>query len=78
MICGCVLIKICHMENVMAEEIVDLLDETGKKLGKIKKSLAHQNGAWHRVVHIWILNSKGQLLIQKRSKEKSLDRKSVV
>ena len=59
------------MENVMAEEIVDLLDETGKKLGKIKKSLAQQNGAWHRVVHIWILNSKGQLLIQKRSKEKS-------
>jgi len=33
--------------------------------------LIHRDGDWHRSVHIWILNSeKGEVLIQKRSKQK--------
>ncbi|MCJ7772663.1 MAG: NUDIX domain-containing protein [Desulfobacterales bacterium] len=30
----------------------------------------HQEGAWHRSVHIWVLNDKDELLIQQRSLEK--------
>ena len=53
------------------EELVDLLNANGEKIGVVEKSEAHKRGLWHRVVHIWILNSNRQLLIQKRSKQKS-------
>jgi isopentenyl-diphosphate delta-isomerase len=28
---------------------------------------AHRNGLWHKTVHVWIVNNKGNLLLQKRS-----------
>lgn len=50
------------------EEYIDVLDGSGNPTGKQElKSLAHKNGDRHRVVHIWILNPKGELLIQRRS-----------
>eukprot|EP00304_Pavlova_gyrans_P010470 CAMPEP_0206054326 /NCGR_PEP_ID=MMETSP1466-20131121/37775_1 /ASSEMBLY_ACC=CAM_ASM_001126 /TAXON_ID=44452 /ORGANISM="Pavlova gyrans, Strain CCMP608" /LENGTH=212 /DNA_ID=CAMNT_0053429527 /DNA_START=135 /DNA_END=770 /DNA_ORIENTATION=- len=30
----------------------------------------HRDGDWHRSVHVWIVNSKGELLMQKRSPHK--------
>ena len=36
------------------------------------KSLAHKNGSWHRVSHIWIYNSKGEMLIQHRNHDKEI------
>ena len=57
----------------MAEERLDVLDESGKNTGAtISKKDAHLKGAWHQVVHIWIYNSKGEVLLQKRSAEKEL------
>lgn len=53
------------------EELVDLLNENGTKIGVIDKKEAHKKGLWHRVVHVWIMNSKNELLIQKRSCQKS-------
>lgn len=55
-------------------EFLDILNEKGEALG-VKKSReeAHEKGYWHRVVHIWIMNSKGQILIQKRSAKKISD-----
>lgn len=53
----------------MAEELFDILDENGKLTGKTKpRSQVHKDGDWHKTVHTWILNSKGQVLLQKRSK----------
>jgi len=50
------------------EEYLDVLDESGNKTGKKElKSKIHAKGLWHNSAHIWILNSKGQLLLQKRS-----------
>lgn len=52
-------------------EQFDVLDEEGNKTGQIKdRNLVHKDGDWHRSVHVWILNSRGQLLVQKRAPQK--------
>lgn len=52
------------------EEIIDLLDEKGKVIGEVSKEKAHKSGLFHRVVHVWILNDKNQILVQRRAKAK--------
>lgn len=58
----------------MADELVDVLDPvSGKLTGKsVLKSVAHSLGIWHPAVHVWIYNSKGEILLQHRSKQKNL------
>jgi len=52
-------------------EYFDVLDENGIKTGAIKpREEVHRDGDWHRAVYVWILNSKKELLLQKRSPEK--------
>lgn len=34
------------------------------------RGLVHADGDWHRSVHIWLHNSKGELVLQKRSASK--------
>jgi len=52
-------------------EILDILNEKGEKIGVTKeKDQVHIDGDWHRAVHIWFINPKGELLIQRRSKTK--------
>ena len=52
-------------------EFIDVLDENGKKLGIVRnRELVYKNGDWHRTVHVWLLNSKHELLIQKRASNK--------
>lgn len=49
-------------------ELIDVLDEHGKPTGKIKtRSEVHRDGDWHRTVHVWIINSKHELLLQRRA-----------
>ena len=51
----------------MAEEYFDVLDEQGNKTGKSKpRSAVHRDGDWHKAVHIWIINDKGEILLQRR------------
>lgn len=53
------------------QEFFDELDEFGTPTGKrITRQDAHRFGVWHRSVHIWIVDSKGRLLLQKRSMSK--------
>lgn len=52
-------------------ETLDVFDENGKVTGEKKlKTEIHRDGDWHRSVHIWIINPKQELLIQKRSPKK--------
>ena len=52
-------------------EYVDVLDEKGKKTGQTKpRSAVHRDGDWHGGADVWLLNSKGELLLQLRSKTK--------
>ena len=48
-------------------EYFDILDENGNKTGRIKlRSEVHRDGDWHKAVHIWIVNDKGEILLQRR------------
>jgi len=55
----------------MLTELFDVIDKNGNKKGiqKTKKEL-HEQGLWHEAVHVWIFNSKGEMLLQKRAKDK--------
>lgn len=58
-------------QKMSAEEQIDVLDEKGNKTGKVvSKTEVHKSGLWHRTVHVWFLNSKNQLLLQRRAKQK--------
>ncbi len=53
------------------EEYFDVLDENGNLTGeKRTRSEVHSKGLWHKAVHIWVVNDKGELILQKRSHEK--------
>lgn len=57
----------------MADELIDICDESNNLINIQKlKSEAHKEGLWHRATHIWIYNSKGEILLQLRAKEKPL------
>ena len=49
-------------------ELWDILDEHGKLTGRaVERGRPLKDGEYQLVVHIWIRNSKGEYLIQKRS-----------
>ena len=52
-------------------EYLDILDNNGKKTGEIKlRTEVHRDGYWHKEVYIWIVNDKGEILLQRRSPKK--------
>jgi isopentenyl-diphosphate Delta-isomerase len=53
----------------MLDNII-LLDENDNEIGAEEKIKAHKNGKLHRAFSIFILNSKGELLLQQRAKNK--------
>ncbi|MBI2579978.1 MAG: NUDIX domain-containing protein [Candidatus Aenigmarchaeota archaeon] len=55
------------------EEYFDVVDENDNVIGKASRKECHSNPKLiHRGVFVLILNSKGQLLLQKRSMKKDL------
>ena len=52
-------------------EYFDILDENGNLTGKTKlRSEVHRDGDWHKAVHIWVFNRKGEVLLQRRAANK--------
>ena len=52
-------------------EYIDIFDENNNPTGEVKeKAKAHEDGNFHRTAHIWIINDKMELLLQKRSASK--------
>ena len=52
-------------------EYIDIFDENNNPTGIVKeKKQAHEDGDFHRTAHIWIINDKNELLLQKRSASK--------
>ena len=52
-------------------EYIDIFDENNNSIGAIKeKQQAHEDGNFHRTAHVWIINDKNELLLQKRSASK--------
>ena len=52
-------------------ELIDIVDENNEITGQVEdRMVAYEKGLWRRVVSCWIINEKGELLIQKRSEKK--------
>jgi isopentenyl-diphosphate Delta-isomerase len=59
------------MSQVLAtEEFVILVDESDRQIGTTEKLQAHLEGKLHRAFSIFVVNGKGELLLQKRAKAK--------
>lgn len=55
------------------EEYFDVLNEKGEYVGKVEtREKCHKEGLWHKAVVVFIINSKEQVLLQKRSVNKKL------
>ena len=52
------------------EEIWELLDENGNKVGKAVPRKDMPEGFYHLGADVWIINSNNEILIQKRSPQK--------
>jgi isopentenyl-diphosphate delta-isomerase len=53
-----------------AEDQVILIDEADKQIGVANKLEAHQLGKLHRALSVFVFNSRGELLLQKRARAK--------
>ncbi len=51
-------------------EYLDVVDEDDNVIDKASRKDCHENKLLHRAVHIMILNSQGELLLQKRTMNK--------
>ncbi|MEA5479073.1 isopentenyl-diphosphate Delta-isomerase [Pseudanabaena galeata UHCC 0370] len=56
--------------NTLLEEQVILVDISDRQIGIAEKLQAHRDGSLHRAFSIFVLNSQGQLLLQRRAKHK--------
>ncbi len=56
------------------EELLDTFDINGNFLGIKTKSFCHSKtpGVYHKPVWIWIINNKGEILVQKRALTKKI------
>ncbi len=51
-------------------ELVILVDEADNEIGIMPKLEAHEKGLLHRAVSVFLFNSKGEMLLQKRAGNK--------
>lgn len=55
------------------EEFFDVLNEKGNFTGKTEsREKCHKEGLWHKAVVVFIINSKNQVLLQRRSPNKRM------
>lgn len=52
-------------------ELIDIVDENNKLTGQVEERwTAYEKGLWRRTVSCWIMNEKGEVLLQKRTANK--------
>ena len=52
--------------------LIDIVDEDDNVIGQKGKDEAHRDGDMHRVSHVWVINSKKELLCHKRADCKNI------
>ncbi|MBI5390216.1 NUDIX domain-containing protein [Candidatus Woesearchaeota archaeon] len=55
-----------------AEEILDVIDRKGNIVGYASKDECHTKGLPHRIAGVILFNDAGEILVQKRSSNKSM------
>jgi isopentenyl-diphosphate Delta-isomerase len=58
------------MIDMAAETFVILVDENDQETGTMEKMEAHRKGLLHRAISVFIVNSKGEWLLQRRAIDK--------
>lgn len=53
-------------------EYLDIYDENENYLGKEERSIVHRDALWHKTVHCWLYDNKGNIYFQIRKKEGKL------
>ena len=55
------------------DEFIDIVTKDGEPTGRTAlKSEAHKNGWYHNTIHLWLYTSKGEILLQQRSRKKAI------
>ncbi len=56
------------------EEHFDICDASGQLTGEsLPRSVVHARGLWHKSAQLWIVDSRGRLLLQRRDERKQTD-----
>jgi isopentenyl-diphosphate delta-isomerase type 1 len=63
-------IVLLKREQTMPDELFDVIDEEDNVIGQEMRSVVHQNGLWHRGVHVFLFTQDEKLLVQQRSKDR--------
>jgi len=53
-------------------EYLDYYNENGDYLGKETRDFVHENGLWHKTIHCWLYDKKGNIFFQIRQDSKKL------
>jgi isopentenyldiphosphate isomerase len=57
--------------DTINSELIDVVDENAMPTGRCEtRDVVHRLGLRHRTVHIWLINSKKEVLIQQRAESK--------
>ncbi len=54
------------------EELFDVVDEGDEVVGQEQREVVHAESLLHRAVHVFLLNKRGELFLQKRSRLKDV------
>jgi isopentenyldiphosphate isomerase len=52
------------------DELLDVLDEHGRRLGSRPRAAVHRDGDWHAAFHLWVVADAG-VLLQRRAATKA-------
>lgn len=61
----------CRIEGPL-DELFETYDEAGRPIGLMARHRVHTLGAWHRSAHVFLFDTAGALLIQRRARGKDL------
>lgn len=67
---GCFVVSSSPTSSAASEEMFDVCDEHDHVLEQLPRSVVHARGLLHRAVHVFLFNSRGELLLQMRSRFK--------
>ena len=56
----------------MSSEIFETFDHDNVSIGTAPRDVVHRDGLYHRATHVFVFNSEGELLLQKRAPNKDV------
>ncbi|QQR92170.1 MAG: NUDIX domain-containing protein [Candidatus Iainarchaeum archaeon] len=61
-----------HSHSTSHEEPIDWIDVHGKRILTLNKQMVHLFGLKHYAVHVFVINAKGELVLQRRRDDRFL------